>query len=95
MWKIFAGIGGVIAALILVIGSFTIVSMRSEMTTLKVQESRAQYQVLQMKLKLLGEKRDVITCGDIQNLGIENYWQNDYGELQGTVVSLPGHCINQ
>jgi hypothetical protein len=94
MWKIFAGIGAVIAAAILIIGSFSIVTMKSEISSIKLQESRAQFQESQIRLKLIGERRDVITCQDIQNLGIESYWQNGYGELQGTAVSLPGHCIN-
>jgi hypothetical protein len=50
--------------------------------------------------RLNGEHKDVITCGDLQNMGL----QNTYGvtvdnqgnvNLDQTPVTLPPHCINQ
>lgn len=64
--------------------SRTIAGLKAQ---LAVQSSRIQ-----------GVHRDLITCGDIQNLLNNGYLAQYYLDLnynlQSTVASLPRHCIN-
>ena len=51
--------------------------------------------VTALTARLNGQHKDVITCGDLQNMGLNYYWQDSNYNLQSNPVTLPGHCINQ
>ena len=53
--------------------------------------------IAQAEARLGGVHQDLITCGDLQNLGISVTGSDAYGnnlQLYGT-PNLPSHCINR
>ncbi len=61
---------------------------RQDQRVIRTQEST-------LTARVNGQHRDLITCGDLQNLGLASYWQDSNYNLQSNPIILPGHCINR
>jgi hypothetical protein len=89
------------AALIAACAVFTVVTARlsGEIGALRQQQAgqagRVRSVLASQAARLTGLHRDLITCGDLQGLGLQSYWQDSSYNLQSIPVPLPPHCINR
>lgn len=69
-------------------------SQAKQITVLRHQQAVLGRELAAIKPKLAGAARDVITCGDLQGLGLSYYWLDSNFNLQSNPIQLPQHCIN-
>ena len=79
-------------------------SQRAEITSLQQQLRQDQAQLAAVSAKASGGHRDLITCADLQAMGLETLLDvglntDASGNLSAVPeqqpVTLPSHCINQ
>ena len=63
--------------------------------TLQHHQVLLQREMVAILPKVSGAARDVITCGDLQNMYLQSYYIDSNYNLQSTQVPLPQHCINR
>lgn len=72
-----------------------VASQAHQITSLRTQEASIMRQLAATTAKLNGSAADVITCADLQNLGLQTYWLDSNYNLQSNTLPLPEHCINR
>lgn len=63
--------------------------------TLQHHQARLQREMIAILPKVSGAARDIITCGDLQNMYLQSYYVDSNSNLQSTPIPLPQHCINR
>lgn len=79
-------------------------SLRSDLTTQQQQVATLRSQLVAAEAKLAGGHRDLVTCADLQQMGLMDLADislntDTSGNLSAVpdlvAVPLPSHCINQ
>ena len=85
----------VIAVLIITVTTLSLI-VTSALTRDTQDITNLQHRNANLTSRINGEHRDLITCGDFSNLGLQSYYLNTNAwTLDSYPVDLPRHCINR
>jgi hypothetical protein len=90
----------VVALALAAYATVTAVNQGRQITGLRAQLTRDSAALAQDGARLAGDRRDVITCGDLHNLGLSVVDNFATVQADGSVfvnqqpIQLPGHCLN-